>query len=129
MYTVDKFIQESARVAKTNVSEEVINEIIKISLDSQQQDFDDKPAIEITQETIESGKNLQRGFLIITLNRSMKYATGTGKFFPRFSSIPGFEVELVQSPYEDSTIIGLSFGCGTTRDFNVHLKGKECLSR
>lgn len=124
MYTVDKFIQESARINKTSISDEVINEIIKISLDSQQQDFNDKPSIEITQETIESGENLQKGLLIVTLNRAMKYATGTGKFFPRFPFVPEFEVELVNSPYEDHTTIGLSFGCGTTRDFNVHLKSK-----
>jgi hypothetical protein len=55
----------------------------------------------------------------------MHYATGTGKFTPRFKSIPTFKVELVSSPYEDQSIVAISFGCGTVNDFNVHLRAKR----
>jgi hypothetical protein len=55
----------------------------------------------------------------------MRYATGTGKFLPRFSSVPEFNIKLIDSPCENKDMIRLSFGCGTTRDFNVHLKSKD----
>jgi hypothetical protein len=55
----------------------------------------------------------------------MRYATGTGKFNPRFAVVPDFSVEFIDSPYPDTEMVGLSYGCGTTKDFNVHLRGKR----
>lgn len=124
MYTVDKFIQESAKASQTEVSDEVIEEIIKISLDAQGDSFDDTPSIMVSQAIIEADKNQQSGFLIVTLNRDMKYATGTGRFSPRFSDVPKLEVELVNSPYDDQAYVGVSFGCGTIMNFNVHIRAK-----
>ena len=127
MYTVERFIKESARITKTDISEEVLKEIIKISLDAQENTLDGIHSIELSQEIIKSDEEIQEGFLYVTLNKPMRYATGTGKFSPRFSKVPEFEVDLIDSPYEDMTMVGLSYGCGTTRDFNVHLRGKKGL--
>ena len=56
----------------------------------------------------------------------MHYATGTGKFIPKFKSIPRLTVELVSSPsYEDPSVVVFSSGCGTVKDFNVHLRAKD----
>lgn len=123
MYTVDKFIQESAKISKSTVSPEVIEEIIKVSLDANESDLYDRPSINVHQESIDFSDGQLSGLLIVNLDTPMNYATGTGKFYPTFSSIPKFEVELIGSPYDDIAMVGLSFGCGTTRDFNVHLKG------
>lgn len=122
MYTVDKFIEESARISESPVSIEVIEEIIKISSDVNENNI---TSIEVSQESIDSDDNWQSGFLSIHLNRPMKYATGTGKFNPRFSSVPEFGVELIASPYDGEDMVNLSFGCGITRDFNIHLRAKE----
>lgn len=131
MYTVDKFIQESARASETEVSEEVIEEIIKVSSDAQDTfytqsvELDDEPSIVVSQAIVEAGENQQSGFLILTLNRGMSYATGTGRFVQRFSDVPKLEVELNDSPYDDSANVGVSFGCGTTKNFNIHIRGKR----
>jgi len=133
MYTVDQFIQESAKVAQTVVSDEVINEIIKISSDAQGipdtqvAEIDDNPSIVVSQAVIEADKNQQTGFLIVTLNKSMKYATGTGRFLQRFSDVPKLEVELQSSPYDDPSNVGISFGCGTIKNFNIHIRAKESI--
>ncbi|NOU21066.1 MAG: DUF4935 domain-containing protein [Methyloglobulus sp.] len=128
MYTVDRFIQESAKISKSTVRDEVIEEIIKVSLDSNEINLFEAPSIEVYQEPFDSPVDeWQGGFLIVHLNRPMRYATGTGKFNPKFSSIPEFNVKLVDSPYENKNMVTLSFGCGTTRDFNVHLKARDTL--
>ena len=128
MYKVDKFIQESAKISQSTVSDEVIEEIIKVSLDTNESNLYDRSLIEVFQEPFDSPVDeWQGGYLSVYLNKPMKYATGTGKFQPRFSAIPKFEVELVDSPYEDKNMVSLSFGCGTTRDFNVHLKAGKGL--
>ena len=125
MYSVDRFVQESAKTTKAVISEEVISELIKVSQDSIGGDIEDRASISVSQETIETSADKRSGLLIVTLNKSMHYATGTGKFTPRFKSIPTFKVELVSSPYEDQSIVAISFGCGTVKNFNVHLRAKR----
>ncbi|SJM94625.1 PIN-like domain-containing protein [Crenothrix polyspora] len=126
MYTVDRFIQESAKISKSTVSSEVIEEIIKVSMDINESNLRELPSIEVYQDPFDSPVDeWQGGFLIVHLNRPMRYATGTGKFHPKFSTIPEFNVKLVDSPYEDKNMVTLSFGCGTTRDFNVHLRARD----
>jgi predicted nucleic acid-binding protein len=122
MYSVDRFVQESAKTTKAVISEEVINELIKVSQDSIRSDIEDKASILVSQETIETSPDKRSGLLIVTLNKNMHYATGTGKFAPNFISIPTCTVELVSSPYEDQSIVAISSGCGTVKDFNVHLR-------
>lgn len=124
MYTVDKFVEESAKVAKTEVSQEVLDEIIKISEDAKQASIEIIASITISQAITTREHDIQEGYLTITLNKPMRYATGTGKFAPKFTEVPEIEVEIINSPYQDQNEIGLSFGCGTTGNFNVHLKGK-----
>ena len=125
MYTVDRFIQESAKKSKTTISEDVIQEILKVSQESKDSENSDSPSISVTQETTERTDIHNTGLLVVTLNHSMRYATGTGKFYPRFSRVPDFDVELISSPSGDGENIGLSFGCGTVKNFNVHIKAKE----
>ena len=133
MYSVDRFVQESAKATNKEISQEVISELIKVSQDSVRGDVeanqdslpDDvevRASISVSQETIETPLNKRSGLLIVTLNKSMHYATGTGKFTPRFKSIPILTVELVNAPYEDKSTVNIRSGCGTVKDFNVHLK-------
>lgn len=65
------------------------------------------------------------GLLFVHLSIPMRYATGTGKFHPKFSSVPNFTAKLVSSPYQEKDMVDISSGCGTIRDFNVHLKARE----
>tara|TARA_R110002167_G_C12700402_1_gene653409 strand:+ start:76 stop:1284 length:1209 start_codon:yes stop_codon:yes gene_type:complete len=125
MYSVDRFIQESAKIAKTTVSDEVMKEIVKVSLESKLADDSRQPSITVIQDSAEASKDLNCGLLIVTLNNDMRYATGTGKFYPYFSSVPDFDVDLISSPSDDNENIAISFGCGTVKNFNVHLKAKD----
>lgn len=125
MYTVDRFIQESAKIAKTTISDDVIQEILKVSQESKFTDEDETPSISVSQETTERTDESNSGLLVVTLNRSMRYATGTGKFYPRLTQLPKFDVELVSSPYENNDNVGLSFGCGTVHNFNIHIRAKK----
>jgi len=125
MYSVDRFIQESAKIAKTTVSDDVIQEILKVSFESKSIENDDFPSITVRQETNKVYDGENSGLFIVTLNKSMRYATGTGKFLPRFARVPDFDIKLVSCPDEDYENIGISFGCGTVSNFNVHLKAKQ----
>ena len=98
---------------------------MKVSQESKDTDNNDSPSISVSQETTERTDVHNTGLLVVTLNRSMRYATGTGKFVPRFSRVPDFDVELINSPSGDIEDIGLSFGCGTVKNFNVHMKAKD----
>ncbi|MFM6134336.1 MAG: PIN-like domain-containing protein [Sphaerospermopsis kisseleviana] len=133
MYSVDRFVQESAKATNKEISQEVISEIIKVSQDSVRGDVeanqdsvsDDvevRASISVSQETIERPLNRRSGLLIVTLNKSMHYATATGKFTPEFKSIPNISVELINCPYEDKSRVAISSGCGMVKNFNVHLK-------
>lgn len=131
MYTVDRFLKESGKKSNTKVSEDVLSEIVKLSeeLSKRGLEIDNNkelatPSISVSQETLEGDLDMQSGLLIVTLNHDMRYATGTGKFSPKFNHIPDFQVNLVNSPNEDTSNIGISFGCGTTINFNVHLKAR-----
>jgi len=84
---------------------------------------EDTSPIEVSQNTIKSEEAEQEGQVIVTLNKPMKYATGTGKFVPRFVGVPEFEVELVGSPYEKIEQVKYSHGVGKPTDFNLHLNG------
>jgi len=66
----------------------------------------------------------QEGQINITLNKSIPYATATGKFKPRLSTVPDLDVKLVNSPYENDDEVKFSKGVGTPKDFNIHLSGK-----
>lgn len=127
MYSVDRFIQESAKISKTTVSEDVIQEILKVSQESKTTEHYENSPISVIQEITERTEVLESGRLVVNLNRNMRYATGTGKFNPWFSQIPSFEVELVSTPCEDTENVGLSYGCGTVKNFNVHIKAKNGL--
>jgi len=123
MYSVDRFIQESAKLSKSIISDDVIKEILKVSLESKALSDDSTPSITVSQETSERTNTYNAGLLVVTLNKAMRYATGTGKFSPRLLHVPEFDVELISSP-DDQNNINLSFGCGTVKNFNIHLKAK-----
>lgn len=133
MYTVDKFVQEVAKKNESSVSDEVIDEIQSIdnfnweellkAFDVEWSSSIDTPAISVTQEIQHVDDQVQSGLFTVTLNKSMKFATGTGKFKPFFEDVPDLEVELVDSPYSSEDPFKLSYGCGTVKNFNVHLRG------
>ncbi|MBP0601316.1 hypothetical protein J8I01_02105 [Aeromonas sanarellii] len=133
MYTVDKFVQEVAKKNESSVSDEVIDEIQSIdnfNWEELLKEFDvewtrsiDIPAISVTQEIQHVDDQVQSGLFTVTLNKNMKFATGTGKFKPFFEDVPDLEVELVDSPYSSEDPFKLSYGCGTVKNFNVHLRG------
>lgn len=123
IYSVDRFIQESAKISKETVSDDVIKEILKLreELKSIQLEV---PLIQTSQNVIESNNNKNIGHLYVQLNSQMPYATGTGKFNPKLDNIPSLEVNLISTPNNDSSNIHLSYGCGVTKNFNVHMKSK-----
>ena len=86
--------------------------------------IDESPTIEHKQIFTLKDENKQQGNITITLNKSIPYATATGKFRPKMSQVPDLEVTLVSSPYDDNTDVKFSKGVGTPKDFNIHLNGK-----
>ena len=85
---------------------------------------EDSSPIGVSQSTTKSEEGVQEGQIVVTLNKPMKYATGTGKFTPRFSGVPEFEVNLISSPYAKTEDVKFSHGVGKPTDFNLHLNGK-----
>lgn len=136
MYSVSKFIQESANINQKEVSPDVMDEIIKISarLERMSKDSDEafyqskkriSPSIRVSQEVSVCDANENAGLIIVTLEHPMRYATGSGKFRPELSDIPYFHVEFIEGPESPSGETHVSYGCGTNKDFNVHLKAKR----
>jgi len=137
MYSVGKFIQETAKRNKKEVNPDIIDEIRKISerIEQMSQEglniklqsiIDTPPSIQVSQETNVCNKNENTGIIIVTLAHNMRYATGSGKFIPKLISVPDFEVEFIECPESCSKEqVHISYGCGTTKDFNVHLKAKK----
>lgn len=85
---------------------------------------DESPAIQHNQSIILREENKQHGQLIISLNKPIPYASATGKFQPRMSTVPDFEVNLISSPYDNNNNVKFSKGVGTPNDFNIHINGK-----
>jgi hypothetical protein len=128
MYSVSRFIQESAARNQEVVSEDVIEEIRKISERLEKVSVtsqDTLPSIEVSQEISTRERKINTGVMVVTLNRDMRYATGTGKFYPVLIDVPNFDINLLESPDNTEDNIHISYGCGTKRNFNVHLKAKQ----
>jgi hypothetical protein len=134
MYSVSKFLQETATRNSQEVSSEVYEEIdnvrefvekitndIKSSIDR----LDIDRSINVTQQTEQADLSENYGVIRVSLMHDMRYATGSGKFSPRLRCVPEFEVKLIEMPEGASEDIGISYGCGTNRDFNVHLKARQ----
>lgn len=124
MYSVDQFMQQSANFSKVPISPDVLKEIIKVSAEQAADDVN-LPSISLVQEAFYNSENDNYGFLTMTLNKPMKYATGTGKFSPELNNIPKLEVKLISSPNKDNADILIRSGCGTTKNFNIHIKSKK----
>lgn len=133
MYTVDRFVQESANRKDKEVSADIISELQKFSedpdsfLDELLAEFDDwetsKPTITVHQEVDFSDEHENYGTITVNLSHDMKYATGSGRLSPLLTDIPSiFEAKLVEYPSNGENEFKYSSGCGTNRDFNVHLK-------
>ena len=136
MYSVSKFLQETATRNKEEVSSEVFEEIDSVrefveklraqfEVSTRRHAIEEEKAINVSQKTEYADTNKNIGIITVSLTRDMRYATGSGKFSPILSSVPYLEVSLVSRPDEANEDIGISFGCGTNRDFNVHLKAKH----
>lgn len=136
MYSVSKFIQETANINKKEVSPDIMDEIRKISerLEKMTKETNEiviqrkksiSPSIQVTQEVSSCDENENIGIIVVTLEHPMKYATGSGKFRPFLSDVPEFDVEFIEGPDNADEEIHISYGCGTNKDFNVHLKSKK----
>lgn len=132
MYSVSKFVEETARRNQQVVSHEVIEEYrnIRELLKSLARDDERFHRSEVSKSIVVSQhpevftQYESHGLITVSLSHDMHYATGSGKFSPELSCVPELTVELVAAP-DGSDEIGISFGCGTTRDFNVHLKARR----
>lgn len=136
MYSVGKFIQETANRNEKVVNPDVMDEIQKISERLERVSMESlrlalhtiketPPSIQVSQETTVCNEKENTGIIIVTLAHDMRYATGSGKFTPRLLSIPEFDVEFIEGPDGEHDEINISYGCGTTKDFNVHLKARK----
>jgi predicted nucleic acid-binding protein len=136
MYSVGKFIQETAKINRKEVDQNVIDEIRTVSeqLEKLGKEISEHmvlskkkvtPSINVSQEVSVCNENENTGIIIVRLEHDMRYATGSGKFSPRLCDVPDFTVEFVDGPVELDEDVNISFGCGTDKDFNVHMKGKH----
>lgn len=136
MYSVGKFIQETALINRKEVNQEVIDEIQTVSeqLDKLHKEINESflklnkktaPSIKVSQEVSVCDESENTGVIVVSLAHDMRYATGSGKFNPPLYDVPEFEVEFIDGPRDlDDEDVNISFGCGTSKDFNVHMKGK-----
>jgi predicted nucleic acid-binding protein len=135
MYSVSKFIQETASINKKEVNPDVMEEILKISerlekitKEANEIVFKSKksisPSINSSQEVSICNESENVGFIVVTLEHPMKYASGSGKFRPFLTDVPDFSVDFIEGPESSNEEIHISYGCGTNKDFNVHLKAK-----
>ncbi|WP_318436113.1 PIN-like domain-containing protein [Photobacterium leiognathi] len=138
MYTVDKFVQESASRKHKEVSADILTELQKFSeepdtfledlLASFKSMPESKSTISVQQDVHLSGGNENHGKITVNLSHDMSYATGSGQFSPVLIDVPAmFEVDLVEYPSDGDNEFTYSSGCGTNRDFNVHLKARKGL--
>ncbi|MFM5361893.1 PIN domain-containing protein [Aeromonas veronii] len=134
MYTVSTFIQETARINQKELNPDIMDEIIKVSEMTKETNNTVShhkkpisPSILVSQEISMADENENTGIIVVTLERPMRYATGSGKFRPQLCNVPDLEVKLVEGPENSNglTDINYSYGCGTNKNFNVHLKAKS----
>lgn len=142
MYSVSKFIQEAARINRKEVDQNVIDEIRSVSelLEKLSREFAHEtvkksfnknkptPSIQVSQEVSVCNESENEGVIVVSLAHDMRYATGSGKFSPKLCDVPNFDVEFIDGPIDPTDLekeVHISFGCGTVRDFNVHMKGKH----
>lgn len=136
MYSVGKFIQETAKINRKEVDQNVIDEIRTVSeqLEKLGKEIAETmvlskkkatPSIKVSQEVSVCNENENTGIIIVRLEHDMRYATGSGKFTPRLCDVPDFTVEFIDGPVDLDEDVNISFGCGTDSDFNVHMKGKH----
>lgn len=124
MYTVERFIQEVAQQSKTEVDPAVLEEVIKVSsLENQPKESFSESRIEVSQEVLISSETFQKGKFHITLKEPMRYASGAAKFSPFISSPPDILIKMTSCPQNDESRVKLSTGCGTLRNFHIHMKG------
>lgn len=137
MYSVSRFVQEFSSRNDNEVAREILTEIESVSAELERQQNiminhkshmmgNKTPSIITSQTPILQGPFKHEGIITITLQRNMKYATGSGKFTPDMIDFPDFHATLIATAEginEDGMKIG--FGCGTTKDFHIHLKAKE----
>lgn len=136
MYTVGKFVQETARKNQKEVDQIVMDEIRTVSeqLDKLKKEISENilkakkgatPSIRVSQEVSACSEYENTGIIVVSLEHDMRYATGSGKFSPRLIDVPDFSVQFVDGPVNVDEDVHISFGCGTNKDFNVHMRGKH----
>lgn len=133
MYSVGKFVEETASKSQKHINPEILDEIEKISERTEMLRKNsqflysaykerEEPSIKVSQEVNTSNENINAGLIIIRLLLDMSYATGSGKFRPELNCIPELDVDFIAGPEGAEDNMRISYGCGTTKDFNVHMK-------
>lgn len=121
IYQTDHFLQLAAAKLGTELSDEAVEEIRKVS--SEREARVGAHAVFTEQSIAAADRTHQEGQLTIHLVRPLYRFTGSGKLEPRMESAPLLWAELVQAP-DDAPPLGLASGTGTVFDFHVHLKSK-----
>ncbi|GAB4198897.1 MAG: hypothetical protein Tsb002_34070 [Wenzhouxiangellaceae bacterium] len=83
------------------------------------------PAVNLDQEVQSADEGLNSGLLYMEVLRSVKNATGTGKFKPLLKSVPSLSASIENSPYEDNEGLQITYGAGKNSDFNVHIRRED----
>jgi hypothetical protein len=80
--------------------------------------IDRGPVSQFTQSFEVNSDTEKSGELVVSVLRPSRIATATGKFTPIFSAVPVMKVDLINAP---SPNVRVTYGVGTTSDFNIHL--------
>jgi hypothetical protein len=113
IYHTERFLQIYQERTAGQLNEEVLEEIREVSRERE-------PAVKVVQEVDTSEAQTNRGQIRVTLSRSVRNFTASGRFDPNLSLIPSLRAKLLSGPSDMPDII-LRSNTGTTFDFNIHV--------
>lgn len=113
LYHTDRFLQLHQERTAGKLNEEVLEDIREISRERER-------AVRSVQEVDASTGQINRGRMRVTLLRSVRNFTTSGKFEPNLETPPSISVRLIDGP-DDLPDVTVHANTGTTFDFNIHL--------
>jgi len=117
IYHTDQFLRIHQKRSGDTADETVFAEIREYSLARE-------PAVSVVQEVDSASGISNTGKLRISISRSVKSFTGTGRFDPKLAKSPEVLVSVVGSP-DDASNVWARANTGTNHDFNVHVHPGE----
>ena len=118
IYHTERFLKFYQERTAGKPNEKVLEEIREVSLRERE------PAVKVVQEVDFSDLQENKGRLRVTLSRSVRNFTASGRFDPTMSLAPSLRADLLSGPSEMPQII-LRSNTGTTFDFNIHVHSDE----